>query len=281
MEDRCYTDSAVEAAASQRLLALSARFASRGLVKSVRLDAEAQIASEEKTRASAPCSYRLSLLSENVVRENYRGGKELMSGDDLLRYVSESREIRAKEKDFSQSESIYEVETALEPISSESGRERSVDALRQTVMTLPTAAVQTVRSRLPLWFDFKGAYRSDGRKAFPFSSFASILAIAVSMMLIVTSALMVAGVETEIGELNTEISRLTEEVEDLESELESRSDLLEIRRIAVEEYGMVEGSFVKMEHVSLDSSEKIEAFEHERSRQIGLGAILSAIGWKK
>ena len=266
----------------ERLLALSARFASRGLAKSVSLDAEAQIEAEEKTRASAPCSYRLSLLSEETVRYAYRDGKETMSGADLLRYVEESREIRAKGKDFSECESLYENETALVALrESKSVSKPLAQTVRKKLSAVPSLALNTVKTRVPLWFDFKAENKNNGRKAFPLSTFAAILAITVSMMLIVTSALMVAGVETEISELNSEISQLDEEVKDLESELESRSDLLEIRRIAVEEYGMVEEKFINTEHISLDSSEKIEAFERDRDREIGLSAILSAIGWKK
>ena len=56
---------------------------------------------------------------------------------------------------------------------------------------------------------------------------------------------------------------------------------MEIRRIAVEEYGMVEQSFLKMDYITLDSEELVELFETNRNKNIGLAAILSAIGLKK
>ena len=265
------------------LSALSERFASRGLAKSVLLDAEAQIAAEEKTRELAPDSYRLSLFSEETVRAVYRKGKDVMSGEDLLRYVEECKELRRRGKDFADCPSIYETASAeaLEPTLP---KPRAGDALRaipKKISALPAATLNTVKKRFPLWIDFRAADTSKETRKFPLSAFAAIAAIAVSMMLIVASALMVTGAETEISRLNSEISTLNTEVRDLESKLESNTDLMELRRIAVEEYGMVEEDYVKMEYLSLDSKEAIEVFERDRNRELGLSAILSAIGWKK
>lgn len=265
------------------LSALSERFASRGLAKSVLLDAEAQIAAEEKTREIAPCSYRLSLFSEVTVRSTYRRGKDTMSGDDLLRYVEECRSIRRAEKDFSEFPSVYESASAegLEPAVPKARVPAAFRDVPKKLSELPVTVAKSVKRRFPLWFDLRPADTSGETRKMPFSAFAAIAALAVSMMLIVASALMVTGAETEISRLNSEISTLNTEVRDLESKLESKTDLMEIRRIAVEEYGMVEEKYVQMEYLSLDSAEEIEAFERDRNKELGLSAILSAIGWKK
>ena len=115
----------------------------------------------------------------------------------------------------------------------------------------------------------------------PLSAFAAILAIAVSLMLIVASALMITHTETKISQLNSDISTLQAEVRDLEGKLEAGADLMEIRRIAVEEYGMVEEDYLRMERLSLGASETVEVYEEKRNGELGLSAILSAIGWKK
>ena len=118
-------------------------------------------------------------------------------------------------------------------------------------------------------------------KKLPISAFAAILAITVSLMLIVASALMITHTETKISKLNSEISTLQTEIRDLEGKLEASADLMEIRRIAVEEYGMVEGDYLRMERLSLGSDDSIEVYEKNEDRELGLSAILSAIGWKK
>ena len=123
--------------------------------------------------------------------------------------------------------------------------------------------------------------RWEKTRKMPISAFAAILAIAVSLMLIVASALMITHTETKISKLNSEIATLNAEIGDLEAKLESECDLMELRRLAMEELGMVEGSFVKMDYLSLETPEDIQSFSEKQSREISFAAILSAIGWLK
>jgi hypothetical protein len=55
---------------------------------------------------------------------------------------------------------------------------------------------------------------------------------------------------------------------------------VEIRRIAVEEYGMVSEEFVKMQYMEGTSEDSVESFEEETRQNVSLDAILSAIGLK-
>lgn len=262
------------------LSALSQRFASRGLAKSALLEAEKQIEAEAKTREMDPCAYRLSLLSDAAVNGVWRRGKDVMSGADLVRYARECRRMELCESACEETPSVYESAeaTALETRIPVEGIAQKWQKKGREL--LPTA-VTFVKERFPKWFDLSAADTSYEQKKFPFSAFAAIAAIAVSMMLIVASALMVINTETKISQLNSDISALSEEITDLQSDLESGYDLMEIRRIAVEEYGMVEETYVRMDCVSLDSEERVEIFEDEEEKEIGLAAILSAMGWKK
>lgn len=91
---------------------------------------------------------------------------------------------------------------------------------------------------------------------------------------------MVIGAETQISRLNRQISDLHEEISDLRSDMESSIDLIEIRRIATEEYGMVGEEFLKMDYIELDRDEIAEVKGDKRAGGIGLAGLLSAIGWK-
>ena len=273
------TNSATEVCVS----ALSKQFASRGLAKSVVLEANERMEAEEKTRELAPDAYRLSLLSEAAVKGIYKRGKDRMEVADLLRYAEECRRMHQSTHDEEINESNGDAEALLPaPVkSAPNGLLARIKFAPTGVKALPAKTVAVLRERFPLWFDFRSADMSGESKKFPVSAFASILAIAVSLVLIVASALMITHTETKISKLNSEIATLNSEISDLESKLESSADLMEIRRIAVEEYGMVEEEHLKMEYLSLDSAEDIEVFEQKRNRELGLSAILSAIGWKK
>ena len=263
------------------LSALSARFASRGLVQSALQGAKEQIETEEKTRELAPRAYRMSLLPEATLRGVYRRGKEHMSGEDLLRYVEEGRRMDRQGKDFADCPSVYETARALAPEPARADAPEGLRAVSAHLHGLPARTAKTVRERLPLWFSPQRADGSAERRRFPLSAFAAVAAVAVSMMLIVSGALMVTGAETRISTLHSEIAELNGEIADLKSDLESTVDLMEIRRIAVEEYGMVEEEYLRMDYIALDSSDAVEIFEKEKDKSVGLSALLSAIGLKK
>ncbi len=264
------------------LSVLSEKFASRGLSRAALAEAEEQIRAEEETRALDPLSYRLSLLSDATVRGLYRRGKDHMSGEDLLRYIQERRQIELPQKDFAACPSIYETATAtaLEPLPETKPEKRGLAGLPALCRELPAKTFKTLRQKLPLWFNNRPSDTSGESRKFPLSAFAAIAAIAVSLMLIVASALMVTQAETKISRLNSEISSLTGQIGELESDLESKSDLFAIRQIAVEEYGMVERDYLRMEYIELASDADVEIYEGKESQKVGLSALLSAIGLK-
>ena len=263
--------------------ALSQRFASRGLSKSVLNEANERMEAEEKTRSLDPCAYRLSLLSEAAVAGIYKRGKNKMEAADLIRYADESLRMRRQEMTEEQCDSIYEqasvkLETLPVEISkSEEGKQLIPGEWKQ----MPSKVVATIKERFPLWFNFGTSCTSKEKKKAPISAFAAILAVTVSLVMIVASTLMITHTKTKISKLNSEISALHSEIGDLESKLESGNDMMEIRRVAVEEYGMVGEEHLRTEYLALESKEDIEVYEQKRDRNLGLSAILSAIGWKK
>lgn len=251
--------------------ALSRQFASRGLAKNALEEAKKQIAAEEKTRELAPCAYRLSLLSEGTVTGIYKRGKNTMSAEDLVRYAEESRRMLPAAEE---SEETF----AIEPMA-EARNTAVVSAEPQGLRQTSVALLKKGKAMLRVWFDATpNTVKSE--KRFPLSAFAAVCAVAVSLMLIVTGALMVSSAKTQISRLNGEIAELSTQVADLEEDLKNTSDLMEIRRIAMEEYGMVEEEYLKAEYITVETEEKIEVFETKKKNQLSLDAILSAIGWK-
>lgn len=261
---------------------VTSAFAGRGLAKTVRRDAEEQQARETETRVEAPLAYRLSDMDENGVNA-YRINGEEMTEDGLLRYAGESRAMRVEGKDFSaDTAGVYESAEAhaLEPAVR---KQTALDTVRKTgenLRKLPSQTVETVKKRHSLWFDPRKGSTEKEKRRFPLSAFAAVAAVAVSMMLIVAGSLMVIGAETQISRLNAEITKLHEDITDLKSDLETSVDLLEIRRIATEEYGMVGEEYLKMDYIALDRDEIAEVKGEKKNSGIGLAGLLSAIGWK-
>ena len=259
---------------------VTSRFASRGLAETARLEAEAQEKREDETRGQAPIAYRMSGSAEGA--EAYRSG-DVMTEEGLLRYAGENRAMRVEGKDFSaDTAGIYELSEAhaLEPAVRKPTALETVRQTGESLKKLPAQTVETVKRRYPLWFDPRKGTTENEKRRFPLSAFAAVAAVAISMMLIVAGSLMVIGAETQISRLNKQITNLHEEIADLKSDLESTVDLVEIRRIATEEYGMVSEEYLKMDYIELDRDEIAEVKGEKRKDGIGLAGLLSAIGMK-
>ena len=138
-----------------------------------------------------------------------------------------------------------------------------------------------IKEKLPLWFNGARADVSGEKKRFPLSAFASIAAVAASLMLIVTGSIMVTRAEDELSMLKREVDLMAGEVAEMRSDMDVATNLMEVRRVATEEYGMVEEEYLKAEYISVQPEESVEAFEEERADKFGIDALLSAIGIKK
>ena len=275
------TGQGLQVSAENYISALSMRYAARGLVKSVHDGAEEQIRREEETRALAPDAYRLSTLSDAAVAGCYRRGKDTMSGADLVRYFGEMRSARIRNADFSGNTGLDEcdggnVKGESRALAAVTPR-KNLPVLTGRIKALPTELGQ----KLPTWFNSEKPDSSKERKRFPLSAFAAAVAVAASLMLIVASSVMLTRAESNISRLQTKVSDASAEVAELRSDFEVQNDLLEIRRIAMEEYGMVEEDYLKMDYITLSSDDSVEVYEEEREESVGLSALLSAIGIKK
>ena len=279
----------VQMSAEPQMQAIAAQFSSRGLVKSVEKDTEAQILRENQTRAEEPEAYRLSELSEGYITARYRHGKDTMSGNDLLEYFCETRARRTQNADFSESapsdEEIVRGEaekTCVLSVKSDNAPEiaERIAALPQKIRTLPEETVEKIKLSTPIWFDKSRPDTKSERRRFPLSAFAAILAIAMSLTLVVASSVLVNHAEGRLNTLKIEVSQVSSEVSDMKSDLSVQHDLLALREIAVNEMGMVDEDFVRTEYVSNHSEDSIVILEEEEEKNVGLSAILNALGIK-
>ena len=279
----------LEVSAVQEVENISNRFALRGVSKAIALQNAEQIEKEKETKKIAPTAYRLSSMSDAAVSGCYRHGKENMSSADLIQYFNETRAIRTKKAEFSQTpvdDAFVLTGEADKPCHAVVKYEKEMSlsdklaALPKKIRHLPAKTVDYIRTSVPTWFDFSPVDTTRQERRFPVSAFAAILAVAVSLMLIVASSVMIHHGEKRVSQLTIQVSELASEVSDLQSELDVKNDLLLIRDIATEEFGMVEEKYVKMQYLSMGSSDSIEVFEEERQEKVGLAALLSAIGLK-
>ena len=148
------------------------------------------------------------------------------------------------------------------------------------VGALAVAAKGNFLSARHSWLDFSRADTSKESRRFPLSAFAALVAVAMSLMLIVASSILVTNGESGVNDLKKEIDMTSIELAKLRSDFEVQNDLLEIRRIAVEEYGMVSKDFLKSEQIELAAEDSVEQFEEEPREKVGFAALLSAIGIK-
>jgi len=257
--------------------------ATQDLARAVRRRAEEQKRREEQTRALAPDAYRLSACNEAAINGRYRRGKESMNAGDLVRYFYEIRNDKIRHSDFSGNTGMDVCPAVVEKPEEQAVVEAEKSApslLRARVRALPANVRKRICEAAPTWFDTARPDSSKESRRFPLSAFAAILAVAASLMLIVASSILLTRAEDNVNDLRLQIQSTSDEVAELRSDFEVKNDWLEIRRVAMEEYGMVEEDYVKMEYISMPAEESVEVFEEEREKSVGLSAILSAIGIK-
>lgn len=274
------TGCGLQVSAEPFLAALSKQYEGRGLARAVQIGAEEQARREAETELLDPDSYRLSDLTDAAIAGQYRRGKETMETADLVRYFHETRRKKTRGVSFDGNTGMDVCETAVEmtPTRALAGAraQGSFSIARARVRALPSR----IKEGMTVWFDSTRADTSGNRRRFPISALASIVAIAMSLGLIVASSILLTRAENTVSCLQKEVDTASAEVAELRSDFETQYDLMEIRRIAMEEYGMVEEEYLKSHYAPIGSEDSVESFEDDRPTSAGLSSILSAIGWK-
>ena len=133
------------------------------------------------------------------------------------------------------------------------------------------------------WFPKdKKENRLDGkRKRMPRGIISLIAVITLSLLLIVCSSVMVSRSSGEVSKLEYKIEVLEGQRSELKTKLEVKNDLLEIQKIAVEEYGMISGDYAASRYVDVTDDEVIEDYGEKKGKEGLIARLIKAIGFDK
>lgn len=270
------------------------KFKDRGIRTSARADAERQ---KKKDRESL--STLAIRLGKNGVRADdakYKtlsfNGRSYMSSDDFAAYYKDLRDYKLP-RFYSRAETEYEeadAEAMAKREVQESGKSPKKAVwlaiarhFKSKVAEIPShLGKEELRKFAGEWFllDEDVEIREGKSKKLPAGAIPTIAAVSISLFLIVCSSVMVSRASATVSSLEDKIESLENVKFDLEGKLEVKNNMLDIRRIAVEEYGMISEDYASARYVNLKEDEMIETYDKSGGGESWLTRILRAIGLK-
>ena len=215
-------------------------------------------------------------------------GESYMSSDDFAAYYKDLRGYKMPNF-YSRPQKEYEEAAILANEVQETGKPPK-KALWLTV----TSRVKKKLKRIPHyltregflelsreWFPIEESEKRGGgeRGGMPRGIASTLAILTVSLLLIVCSSVMVSRASAEVSSLEDEIEELEEIKEDLSTDLEVKNNMLDIKRIAVEEYGMISAEYAASRYLDITEEEKIENFNGAEKEESLFSRLLKAIGF--
>ena len=117
------------------------------------------------------------------------------------------------------------------------------------------------------------------KKRIPRKILSSFAVVTLSLLLIVCSSVMVSRASSDVSLLEDEIDELCAVRDDLITDLEVKNNMLNIKEIAVKEYGMISGDYAASRYLDVTEDEKIELGEKSEDGKTLLQKLLQAIGF--
>lgn len=275
---------------SEYVKALCRRYKDRGIAAHVRLDAKRQERNEALSHAMAPGAYIMAEKVSDGKADKYRTGlykgERYMTADDFVRYYHDQRSYKMPN---------YNVRTHI-PEQTEGDQSRQTaggqSPKKALWLTMTEQMPQSVRKYLESpateklgelsrdWFPVEKEERCIKAEApkKPAGVLGAMLAITLSCLMIIGSSVMVSLSVREASILQNELDTLDKKYTMLNTELALKNDMLEIERIAVQEYNMVRSDFVSIQVLSTESENSVEVYETKSEFGKGLSNLLSAIG---
>lgn len=215
--------------------------------------------------------------------EKYRtmniDGKSYMSCDDFAAYYKDLRGYRMPNF-YSRAEKEYEEAEADAKRVQESGKppkkalwlaikKRTKDGAREFVDGyIVSEARKQVEEEV-----VEGKTKRIPRGIVP-----TMAVVTLSLLLIVCSAVMVSRASREVSILEDSIEELQELKDELATNLEVKNNMLDVKRIAVEEYNMISGDYATSKYIDVTEDEKIELYGKSDVGDSFLKTLLKAIG---
>lgn len=270
------------------------KFKNRGIRTSARSDAERQ---KNKDRAS------LSALGIRLGRDGVRAddakyrtlnfnGRSYMSSDDFAAYYKDLRDYKLP-RFYSRAETEYEeadAEAMAKREVQESGKSPKKAEWLAIARHFKSKAAEIpshlnkeeLREFAGEWFllDEDVEVIEGKRKKLPMGVIPTLVAVSISFFLIVCSSVMVSRASAAVSSVEDRIESLESTKLDLEGKLEVKNNMLDIRRIAVEEYGMISEDYASARYVDLKEDERIETYGKKSESESWLTRVLRAIGLK-
>ena len=103
--------------------------------------------------------------------------------------------------------------------------------------------------------------------------------VTVSLMLCVCASVMVSRASAEVSSLEERIDGLIYEIGDLEGKLEVKNNMLDIKRIATTEYGMISAEYASGRYIDIREQESIQKYDDKDDSSSWLTDLLVAIGF--
>ena len=116
------------------------------------------------------------------------------------------------------------------------------------------------------------------KKRIPRGVLPTIAVVTLSLLMVVCSSVMVSRATADVGYLEDEIEELRDVRSDLEADLVVKNDMLNIKDIAVNQYGMISSDYATSRYLDVAEDERIEIYDtHEKGDSL-LTRLLKAIG---
>lgn len=269
---------------------LCERFKDRGVKTSVKCGADAQGKNSAKRRLASLYPERAGVSASDAKYNTHSiGGRRVMSSEDFANYYRDLRDYKMP-RYYSRAESEYEEAdaTALAEKVQESGKSPK-KAQWLAVIKHAGNKIKEIPSHLNKeeftqfaenWFELKKSeeVRAAEKKKIPLGIISTVLIVTLSLLMIVCSTVMVSRASFEVSSLEDKIERLDFELKDLEGKLEVKNNMLDIKRIATEEYGMISAQYAASRYIDVTEEEKFESVESGGDVGSWLSQVLRAIG---
>ncbi len=205
-------------------------------------------------------------------------GKSYMSSDDFAAYYKDLRGYKMPHF-YSRAEKEYEEAEAGKNVQ-ESGKPPKKAlwlAIKRRTKTLVSGFVKgfivdEVRKQV------EEKVVEGKRKRFPKTVLPVLAVVTLSLLLVVCSSVMVSRASGDVSKLEYQIEQLQESKKDLEGKLVEKNNMLDIQRIAIEEYNMINGSYATSKFLDVTEDEEIKLFHKGNGEDSFLKTILKAIG---